>query len=62
MTDEHRPRPDDHLVEPMYEALRTEPEPAGDAPARRRGGCLSALLPLVLGASAFVLETLAGGP
>lgn len=60
MDDEHTPRPDDHLVEPMYEALHG-PEgeqeaasaPEGDAgpedgPERRPGrGCLGLLLGLL---------------
>lgn len=47
MVEDYTPRRDDHLVEPMYEALReppSEPEPERPDGRRGRGGCAGLLL------------------
>lgn len=44
MVEDYTPRRDDHLVEPMYEALREPPsEPEPERPGGR-GGCAGLLL------------------
>jgi len=45
MSAPYEPRENDHLVEPMFEALRGEPS------APRRGGVLPWVIPLLLGAA-----------
>ncbi len=45
MSAPYEPREHDHLVEPMFDALRGEPA------AARRGGVLPWVIPLLLGAA-----------
>ena len=61
MTDDHRPRPHDHLVEPMYDALHehADPEPPPE-PRPTRLGCLLLVAPLI-GVVLVVGEAALGG-
>jgi len=61
MSEDYRPREHDHLVEPMYEALRGEP--GGDGrKSSRRGRWLGVVVALLaLGAVGWLVSVVLGG-